>query len=263
MAVFKNFPISWLWWTFVPLPPIQQQQWGFFFSRHHSHSRLPLSLLYCLLWWCSFLLCTVRGSSVSWGEGRFLSKTQNTHTRIKLNQGDRSFPFEFFSMDILPWLNTHHLFNVFPHINKCSKKPTIWEGRSLFLFSFFWSRQLKQHYVVFLPENNSSHSHPHPFWGNRLTVSHLAFIFSFSNLANSRRSWMIISSFQMSRRARPMSTMPATTPATMGMISGPAGHSETETMHKWQINSMSLSVSQCPNFRSVFIPNSSEAPSYN
>lgn len=32
MAVFKNFPISWLWWTFVSLPPIQQQQWGFFFS---------------------------------------------------------------------------------------------------------------------------------------------------------------------------------------------------------------------------------------
>lgn len=60
-----------------------------------------------------------------------------------------------------------------------------------------------------------------------LTVSHLAFIFSFSNLANSLRSWIIISSFQMSSRAKPIRTMPATTPATMGMMSGPAGQSET------------------------------------
>ncbi|TNN72425.1 hypothetical protein EYF80_017351 [Liparis tanakae] len=64
-----------------------------------------------------------------------------------------------------------------------------------------------------------------------LTVSHLAFIFSFSNLANSRLSWMIISSFQMSSRAKPMRTMPATTPATMGMMSGPAGQSEINTFH--------------------------------
>lgn len=59
-----------------------------------------------------------------------------------------------------------------------------------------------------------------------LTVSHLAFIFSFSNLANSLLSWMIISSFQMSKRAKPIRTMPATTPATMGMMSGPVGQSE-------------------------------------
>lgn len=36
---------------------------------------------------------------------------------------------------------------------------------------------------------------------------------------------MIMSSFQMSSSARPMSTMPATTPATMGMMSGPDGQS--------------------------------------
>lgn len=75
-----------------------------------------------------------------------------------------------------------------------------------------------------------------------LTVSHLAFIFSFSNLANSLLSWMIVSSFQMSSRAKPIKTMPATTPHTMGMISGPAGQSETQ---HWRVNrntSRTLSV---------------------
>lgn len=63
--------------------------------------------------------------------------------------------------------------------------------------------------------------------GAALTVSHFAFIFSFSNLANSRLSWMIISSFQIRSSAKPMRTMPATTPATIGIISGPAGQSKT------------------------------------
>lgn len=43
----------------------------------------------------------------------------------------------------------------------------------------------------------------------------------------------------MSRRARPINTMPATTPATMGMMSGPAGHSGTETD---EIHFMNFSV---------------------
>lgn len=43
---------------------------------------------------------------------------------------------------------------------------------------------------------------------------------------------MIMSSFQMSSKARPISTMPATTPATMGMMSGPAGHSEREKIQR-------------------------------
>lgn len=63
---------------------------------------------------------------------------------------------------------------------------------------------------------------------SQLTVSHLAFIFSFSNLANSLLSWMIISSFQINNNASPIRTIPATTPATMGMMSGPLGHSRVQ-----------------------------------
>lgn len=69
-----------------------------------------------------------------------------------------------------------------------------------------------------------------PWFAGRvsLTVSHLAFIFSFSNLANSLRSWMIMRSFQMSSKARPIRTIPATTPATMGTMSGPSVQPEPD-----------------------------------
>lgn len=36
---------------------------------------------------------------------------------------------------------------------------------------------------------------------------------------------MIIKSFQISSNARPIRTIPATTPATIGIMSGPVGHS--------------------------------------
>lgn len=71
-----------------------------------------------------------------------------------------------------------------------------------------------------------------------LTVSHLAFIFSFSNLANSRRSWIIMRSFQMSSKARPIRTIPATTPATMGTMSGPSVQPEPDEKAKLQVDSL-------------------------
>lgn len=74
-----------------------------------------------------------------------------------------------------------------------------------------------------------------------LTISHLALIFSFSNLANSRRSWMIMSNFQINRRASPISTIPATTPATMGIISGPAGQSGKQRIMGKMMQQMSTS----------------------
>lgn len=52
----------------------------------------------------------------------------------------------------------------------------------------------------------------------QLTVSHLAFIFSFSNLANSLLSWIIIKSFQISSNARPIRTIPATTPSLLSLL---------------------------------------------
>lgn len=39
---------------------------------------------------------------------------------------------------------------------------------------------------------------------------------------------MIISSFQINNNASPIRTIPATTPATMGMMSGPLGHSREQ-----------------------------------
>lgn len=40
---------------------------------------------------------------------------------------------------------------------------------------------------------------------------------------------MIISSFQINNNASPIRTIPATTPATMGMMSGPLGHSREQS----------------------------------
>lgn len=59
-----------------------------------------------------------------------------------------------------------------------------------------------------------------------LTVSHLALAFSSSKRANSRRSWMVMSSFQMSRAARPMSRMAPVTESSTTRMSGPFGQSE-------------------------------------
>lgn len=58
-----------------------------------------------------------------------------------------------------------------------------------------------------------------------LTVSHLALARSSSNLANSFRSWMVMSSFQMSSVARPMSRMAPITESRTTRMSGPLGHS--------------------------------------
>lgn len=58
-----------------------------------------------------------------------------------------------------------------------------------------------------------------------LTVSHLAFMRSFSKRANSRRSWMVVSSFHSSRMANPTRTMAAMTPSTMPSIKTLGGHS--------------------------------------
>ena len=58
-----------------------------------------------------------------------------------------------------------------------------------------------------------------------LTMSQRAFCLSFSNLANSRRSWMVTKSFQMSSKARPMRIMPAITPSTMASTLTGCGHS--------------------------------------
>lgn len=58
-----------------------------------------------------------------------------------------------------------------------------------------------------------------------LTVSHLARARSSSNLANSRRSWMVMSSFQMSRAARPKNKMAPATDRSTTKISGPLGQS--------------------------------------
>lgn len=59
-----------------------------------------------------------------------------------------------------------------------------------------------------------------------LTVSHLALARSSSNLANSRRSWMVISSFQMSSATRPRSRMAPATARSTTRMSGPSAHSE-------------------------------------
>lgn len=61
-----------------------------------------------------------------------------------------------------------------------------------------------------------------------LTVSHLALALSSSNLANSRRSWTVTSSFQMSRPARPRNKMAPATAMRTTRISGPLGQSERE-----------------------------------
>ena len=53
-----------------------------------------------------------------------------------------------------------------------------------------------------------------------LTVSHLAIIRSFSNLANSLRSWMVVKTFHIRMRASPMATMAPITPRTMPAING-------------------------------------------
>lgn len=58
-----------------------------------------------------------------------------------------------------------------------------------------------------------------------LTVSHFAIIRSFSNRANSRRSWMVVRSFQSSSIAIPMRTMAAITPSTMPRRKTFGGHS--------------------------------------
>lgn len=61
-----------------------------------------------------------------------------------------------------------------------------------------------------------------------LTVSHLALLFSSSKRANSRRSWMVMSSFQMSRAERPMSRMAPVTESRTTRTSGPFGQSGAE-----------------------------------
>lgn len=61
-----------------------------------------------------------------------------------------------------------------------------------------------------------------------LTVSHLALALSSSNLANSLRSWMVTSSFQIRRPTRPRSRMAPATASSTTKISGPSGHSERQ-----------------------------------
>lgn len=68
-----------------------------------------------------------------------------------------------------------------------------------------------------------------------LTVSHLALAFSSSKRANSRRSWMVMRSFQMSRAARPMSRMAPITESSTTRMSGPFGHSGGIEGHGWVV----------------------------
>lgn len=77
----QSFPKRWSRWTVVSLTVSQHQQQGIL-SCHHSQDRPPLSLLYCLLWWCSF-------SSVQWeaalsAERKGASSVQE-HTRLNKN----------------------------------------------------------------------------------------------------------------------------------------------------------------------------------
>lgn len=60
---------------------------------------------------------------------------------------------------------------------------------------------------------------------NSLTVSHLARARSSSNFANSRLSWMVTRSFQMSRAAKPRNKMAPATDRSNTKISGPLGQS--------------------------------------
>lgn len=60
---------------------------------------------------------------------------------------------------------------------------------------------------------------------NSLTVSHLARARSSSNLANSRLSWMVTSSFQIRRAARPRNKMAPATDRRTTKMSGPLGQS--------------------------------------
>jgi len=59
----------------------------------------------------------------------------------------------------------------------------------------------------------------------KLTVSHLAIILSFSNLANSRLSWMVVRSFHRRSIAIPISTMAAMTPRIIPSKNTFGGHS--------------------------------------
>ena len=62
-------------------------------------------------------------------------------------------------------------------------------------------------------------------------VSHLANIRSFSNLANSLRSWILVNTFHIRMSARPMATMAPMTPRTMPMMSTTTGHSLVSCTH--------------------------------
>jgi len=61
---------------------------------------------------------------------------------------------------------------------------------------------------------------------NHITVSQRAIKRSFSNLAYSRRSWITVSSFQISKSTSPISTIPAMTPKTMAKMGSGGGQSE-------------------------------------
>lgn len=58
-----------------------------------------------------------------------------------------------------------------------------------------------------------------------LTVSHFAIIRSFSKRANSRRSWIVVRSFQSRSMAKPIKTMAAMTPRTIPRRKTFGGHS--------------------------------------
>lgn len=68
-----------------------------------------------------------------------------------------------------------------------------------------------------------------------LTVSHLARARSSSNLANSRLSWMVTSSFQISNAARPRNKIAPATDSSTTRMSGPLGQSawREEEINDW------------------------------
>lgn len=179
---------------------------------------IPAFSLHHLLWRCSCAVQTVRGSTDS--EGRTLPSPK---------QDQRNLP--------------PHFLQVFSCWN-LKLKPATWRW-------LFFKNQLDE-YLKSKMTTDPRHldlsryrlqpllpgSIPWFVGCVSLTVSHLAFIFSFSNLANSRRSWIIMRSFQMSSKARPIRTIPATTPATMGTMSGPSVQPEPDEKAKLQVDSL-------------------------
>lgn len=136
--------------------------------------------------------------------------TSNTHTKSTQTHISLYISKKLYTTNFTTFLQLHE---------KCHTHPQIYVKNRIFRKCQSWDHQL--------PCSYDEHREGQTRWHTKF---HRALSRSFSNLAYSRRSWIVTRSFQRSSRSRPIRIIPAITPRTIGRTGTGVGHSE-ENMH--------------------------------